>query len=136
MIIEIGKAIKTNLQTITGLSVYSPDNLPVEINTTPSAIILPSWIKYEETYDANMEITFRLFLMIAKQDQPTSLSILTPYLDISGAKSIRAALYIDRSLGGYGDMKLNWVHGVGTTQWGSAAFLSSEFEIYVISRSL
>ena len=136
MILEIGKAIKTNLQTITGLSVYSPDNLPIEINTTPSAIILPPAVVYEESYDANVVLTFRLILMVAKQDQATSLSILTPYLDISGAKSIRQALYTDRQLGGNGDLKLTSAKGIGNTQWGSAVFLSSEFELYVISKSL
>ena len=136
MIVEIGKAIKTNLQTITGLSAYSPDNLPVEINTTPSAIILPPSVVYEATYQADMVLTFRMILFVAKQDQATSLSILTPYLDITGAKSIRAALYTDRTLGGYGDMKLTSAKGVGNTQWGSAVFLSTEFEIYVISKSL
>ena len=110
--------------------------MPIEINTTPSAIILPPAVVYEESYDANVVLTFRLILMVAKQDQATSLSILTPYLDISGAKSIRQALYTDRQLGGNGDLKLTSAKGIGNTQWGSAVFLSSEFELYVISKSL
>jgi hypothetical protein len=136
MIKEIGLAIKTNLSTITGLTVYSPDNLPVEINTTPSLVILPPAVEYEKSFQADIEATFRLIILVAKQDQPTSLSVILPYIDITGSQSIRTALYTDRTLGGNGDCVLKLAKGTGFTQWGSATFLSTEFELFVISKSL
>ena len=129
----IGDGIKTNLNTIAGLRVYAPKELPDSLEL-PCALILPGVSEYATAYDLGYDLIYRIVICIAKQDTPSAFNSILDYIEAAGAKSIFAAIDADLTLNGSCDTcKLFRNHGVGSIIWGGIGYLSTEFELHVWS---
>ncbi len=131
----IGTGIKTRLDTISGLKVFSPKELPDSINQFPVALILPG----ETTYDAmfgnisrDSDYRFRVIILITKQDSPSALNALLDYIEVTVTHSVKAAIEADSTLDGSADdCRVSRNLGIGATTWGGSTYLSSEWEVLV-----
>lgn len=129
----IGDGIKVNLNTIAGLRVYAPKELPDSLEL-PCALILPGVSEYATAYDQDYDLTFRIVICIAKQDTPSAFNAILDYIEAVGVKSIFAAIDADRTLNAScGTCKLQRNLGVGSTAWGGIIYLSTEFELAIWS---
>ncbi len=128
----VGGGIATRLETITGLRVFAPNELPDTIPELPCAIILPPLIDYDITFTDNESYIFRIIVLFSKQDSPSALNRLADYTEPTGTYSIQAAIYGDNTLNGTADdSQLTTNSGAGVTVWGGYPFLSTEFELLV-----
>lgn len=132
---DAGTGLKTRLATITSLNqVFSPSEIPDSINAFPCAIILPGKSDYDPTLSeaANVDVTFRILILLGKPDQPSALNTIIEYADPTGTNSVRAAIHADMTLGGNADTcQVISNSGAGYTVWGGIIYLSTEFEIKV-----
>jgi len=129
----IGDGIKVRLNTIAGLRVYAPKELPDTLEL-PCALILPGVSEYAIAYDRDYGLTFRIVICIAKQDTPSAFNDILDYIEAVGAESVFAAIDADRTLNTSCDTcKLLRNLGVGSTAWGGIGYLSTEFELAVWS---
>jgi len=132
----IGSGIKTALATVTDIvRVFAPGEIPDSIPETPCAIILPGEIEYDQTFTnrATTIYHFRILILITKQDQPSAINRMLDYTDNTGADSIRAALYTDKTLNSScDDCRLERNTGPGWTEWGGTRYMSTEFELWAI----
>lgn len=131
--LEIGDGLKTRLQTIHGLRVYSIKELPDSVNQFPTALILPGETAYVTTLSStDSDYNFRVILLFSKQDTPSAISKMLPYMAVSGEKSVVAAIHGDRTLDeNADDCKVILNHGVSGLTWGGATYLSTEFTVQV-----
>jgi hypothetical protein len=96
---SIRAGLKTNLETISGLTVY--DYVP-DFLEPPIAIIAPlNTLNYDSTMARGAD-TYEVpvILYISKIDAETSQDTVDSYLVASGANSIKAAIESDGTLGG------------------------------------
>ena len=129
---SIGAGIKTRLETISGLRVFAPDELPDTINSFPSVVILPGETVYQSAFDADTSYNFRIILLMTKQDQPSALESMLDYLEPTGASSIRAAIDGDKTLNSSADTCVVISNsGIGSTVWSKTPYLSSEWLVKV-----
>lgn len=131
----IGTGIKTTiLATIpTGLRVYASNEVPDTLEL-PCILIMVGSGKYATTFSQAYDQIFRLILCVSKQDSPEAFNRLLDYVEPVGARSIFAALDADRTLNATcSTSKLDHFSGIGSTQWGRIAYLSTEFELQVWS---
>lgn len=129
----IGTGLKTAIATITGLQVFAPNELPDTINSYPAAIVLPGVLKYHRTHDDMWDTSFRIVVLFAKQDTPSAMAKMVPYMELSGTYSIKAAIENDRQLGGVADdLRVETCSGAGYTTWGGVTYLSTQFEVYIL----
>lgn len=79
------------LATITGINAfgYPVGNLPL-----PGALVgLPDEITFDQTYGRGSDaMTFPVWVMVARTDEEAAAAELLPYLNGSGAQSVKAAL--------------------------------------------
>jgi hypothetical protein len=126
----IGSGLKTRLDTITGLRVFAPNELPEALNEPPVAVILPGEVRYHSDFVANYECVFRVILLVTTQDSPTAFDSIIPYIETSGTYSVLAAIEADRTLSSTcDDVKVVRNLGITTTTWGGIGYLSTEFEV-------
>ena len=127
----IGTGIKTLLDTIVGLRCYAPNEVPDTLEL-PCVVILMGSGQYATTYDKGYDASFRIILMLAKQDTPSAYNRLINYVEPTGAQSIFAKLDGDRTLSARCDSsKLLNYSGAGQQRWGNIIYLSCEFELAV-----
>jgi len=126
----IGAGIKTRLETISGLTVFAPDELPDSINSFPVAVILPGETVYQSAFDADTGYNFRVILLMTKQDQPSALESMLDYIEPTGTSSVRAAINGDKTLNSSADTCVVISNsGIGSTIWAGSVYLSSEWLI-------
>jgi hypothetical protein len=129
---DIGGGIKTRLETITGLRVYAPNGLPSSLNDLPAALIMLGPTDYNEAFDGDSAFNFRIVIVLAKQDQPSTLDKLLDYIETSGTYSVKAAIEADRTLNGKADTcQLIRNTGLVPVEWGGITYLGTEFELKV-----
>ena len=131
--LEIGDGLKTLLKTIQGLRVYAIKELPDSIGQFPTAIILPGETAYVTTLSSNdCDYNFRVIILFSKQDTPSAISKMLPYIAVSGDKSVVAAIHSDRTLDGKADdAKVSFNRGVSSFGWGGVDYLATEFAVRV-----
>ena len=131
--LEIGDGLKIRLETIRGLRVHSTKELPDSINQFPSAVILPGETTYVTSLRSNdSDYNFRVILLFSKQDTPSAISKMLPYLAPSGEKSVVEAIHGDRTLDGNAeDVKVVSNRGISSLTWGGTAYLATEFLVQV-----
>ena len=131
--LEIGKGLKENLQQIKGLRVYAIHELPDSINQFPAAIILPGETAYVTTFNSNdADYNFRVILLFSKQDTPSAISKMLPYIATSGDKSVVAKIHADKTLDGNAETcKVSSNLGISSIAWGGISYLSTEFSVQV-----
>lgn len=88
---EVAEEIAGKLATITGLRTFA---YPVASLPLPGALVgLPDEIEFDQTYGRGSDaMTFPLWVMVARGDERAAALTLMPYLDGSGAKSIKATV--------------------------------------------
>ncbi len=103
---ELGEAIKTRLETISGLRVSW---LPPEQINVPQAVIVPGSGAYHVRPGDGQSVTFHIIIYAASAQHGTNMgaSAVLPYIDKSGDQSIKAALQGDTRLGGIAS-ELHW----------------------------
>lgn len=96
---ELGEALKTRLETISGLRVSW---LPPEQINVPQAVILPGSGTYHVRPGDGQGVTFHIVIYAASAQQGNQRGAdkVLPYIDKSGASSIKAALEAEKTLGG------------------------------------
>lgn len=86
------------LRTIVGLRVY---DFPSDRIEPPAAVLSLPETPYDVTLDGRSdEWTFPLWVLVAKANDKSAYGEMVEYLEAEGAKSIRAAIEADRTLGG------------------------------------
>lgn len=130
-----GNGLKTRLETIPGLRVYAPNELPKKINEVPAAIILPGATEYDQTFgNATQTVIFRVLIILTNQDQPEALAKIYDYADSTGNSSVYAAVDGDTTLDGNADdSRVTDNSGAGAITWGGHEYLGTEFtvEVYI-----
>ena len=133
---SIGGGIATRLETITGLRVFAPSELPDTIPELPCAIIMPPTIEYDTVFRGgdSDDYVFRIILLFSKQDSPSALNKLADYTEQTGTYSVQAAIDADNTLESTAEgSRLTTNSGASVTVWGGQPFLSTEFELLVWS---
>ena len=133
---SIGTGIKSTIN-ISGLRVYASNELPDSVNELPALLILPSGVRYKQTFGdstATSIYSFRLIIVLSRADTPSAFNAILDYAEQTGDKSIVAKVAADRTLSGSCDT--SWVSdnlGIGSTKWGNTSYLTTEFllEAYV-----
>jgi hypothetical protein len=87
---NVRENLKTRLETIQGLSVYKqpPDALP----QLPVAIVTVAAAAYNQTAGGLVTWSLRILLLLAEQESEKAWTELDNWLEISGDKSIKAAV--------------------------------------------
>lgn len=128
----IGTGIKTRLETISGLRVYTPNEVPDSISDFPVAVILPSRTEYNKDFDASPDYTFRILIFLTKADTPSALNELINYIEPTGTYSVLAAIEGDSTLDSTADDSTVTANsGFGAIPWGGYIYLGTEFELQV-----
>jgi len=129
----IGIGIQTRLKTISALKrVYAPNELPDSPNAFPCALILQGETKYDADFSDSYDITFRVIILITKQNLPTALNRIIDFTENTGSSSVRAAINGDNTLDSTADdSQVVSNTGMGSTTWGRQVYVSTEFEIRV-----
>ena len=131
----IGVGLKTNIDTISGLRVYAPNELPDTLNELPTCLILPGEAEYHADFDNDFDYMLRAVIVIAKQDSPSAFNKILDYIEATGSSSVKAAVEADRTLdGSAADVRVNRNLGIGALVWGGITYLSTEFEIAIWSK--
>lgn len=97
-ITDIRDGIEANLETINGLRGYSeiPENPQV-----PAAVVTLDSIEYHQAFKNGLvQFNFTVTVIVGRFNARASQQVLNEFADNSGAKSIRAAIESDRTLGG------------------------------------
>lgn len=130
---NISDGLKTRLKTIKGLKVYATKELPDSVNQFPAALILPGETAYGTTLNStDGDYNFRVILLFSKQDTPSAISKMLPYLADSGKQSVVAAIQGDRTLDNNAeDVKVTTNLGISSLAWGGVPYLSTEFAVLV-----
>ena len=134
-ILEIGDGIKTRLQTIQGLKIYSCKELPDSINQFPAALIIPGETAYVTTLSStDADYNFRVILAFSRADSPSAISKMLPYIGVDGDESIVEAIHGDVTLDGQVETsKVTRNLGIASLTWGGQIYMSTEFLIQVWS---
>ena len=128
----IGAGVAVRLETISGLKVFAPDELPDVINEFPAALILPGETTYNAMMSGDANYIFRIILLFTKQDSPSALGKLLDYIELTGTYSVKAAIDADTTLNSSADdSRVTKNLGIGVTNWGGYAYLSTEFLLEV-----
>lgn len=95
---EVQAGLTTALRTIGGLRVY---DFPSDRVETPAAVLSLPETPYDVTLGGRSdEWTFPLWVLVAKADDRAAYGEMVDYLEATGAKSIRAIVEADTTLGG------------------------------------
>ncbi len=128
----IGTGLKTRLDTITGLRVFAPNELPDAVNELPAALILPGAVNYHADFAADYDYMLRVIVLLTTQDMPSAFSKVLDYIEPSGTYSVLAAIEGDKTLSSTCDtLRVTRNLGVTTTTWAGIVYLSTEFEVLI-----
>lgn len=89
------------LQTISGLRVYK--YIPDSIYELPCALLRPQVIIYNDTMGSGMRHSVRITLLLQRVDEQSAQDTLMDYIAPTGTKSVKSAVELDPTLGGYCD---------------------------------
>lgn len=123
--------LKTRLETISGLTGYSK---PGGTLVLPAALILPRMIEYDETMARGSDLLgFEVLLLVADPTAELAQEELDPYLNGSGASSVKAALESDSS---GAISSVDWIRVPRCSQYGEViyagkTYLGARFEVEV-----
>ena len=122
-------ALKSNLQTITGLRVY--DQIP-DVVVPPCAIVG----QLDFTFDIDNargldQASVDIFVLVQRFSERTGQDKLDLFLAGSGSRSIKTALESDRTLGGLVDTLRVISADSGTYTSGETSFLSYRYNLTI-----
>jgi hypothetical protein len=130
---QITAAIAAKLSTISGLRVYeyTPDTV-----YPPVAYISINNIDYHKAMNGGLIIySVSINIVVGRVSERVAQEALDEYASFSGAKSVRAVLEADRTLGAVIDtLLLSSSASVSATTIGDQDFLSLSFSLEVYAR--
>jgi hypothetical protein len=95
---QVAGALKTSLQSISGLRVFSYQ--PEQLNP-PVAFPVLSQVDYHRAFKGgNVIMQWQIHVTVGRYTDSRAHALLDDFLSYDGAKSIRAALEADKTLGG------------------------------------
>jgi hypothetical protein len=95
---QVGAGLKTRLETITGLRAFSYQ--PEQLNP-PTAFPVLSSVNYHRAFSGgDVETYWQIRVIVGRWTDRTAHALLDDFLSFDGAKSIRAAVEGDKTLGG------------------------------------
>ena len=129
---DLRTGLANRLATINGLrsSAYIPDN-----PQPPVAVVMPGRITYDQAFGRGSdEYQFTIMLIVGRVADRASQTTLDAYCESSGARSVKAAIEADRSLGGKAlDCRVTEMTNQGSLAIGDVTFHTAEFSVTVIA---
>lgn len=95
---QVATGLKNRLATISGLRAYSYQ--PEQLNVPIAYPVLNSIDYHRAMAGGNVTMNWSLFVIVGRYTDNRAFEALDDYLSYSGAKSVRAAIEADRTLGG------------------------------------
>lgn len=128
----IRDAIKTALETISGLRVY--DTVPDSIGELPAAWVLPTGGTYDFDVGGDMEHRFEIVLLVQRGGSLTEAQdALDGYLAESGTGSIKAAVDA-ATLSTHADaIRVEGYRDYGGMEYAGQLYLGVRFDVSVIT---
>lgn len=124
--------IAKNLSSIVGLREAGTGFVAPTINP-PYALIQPSTVDYHKTFHNGMsDYSFVVTVVVGQASERTAQALLDQFCDSSGAKSIRQAIELDRTLDGQAfDCVVTAMRNYGSIVIGENNYLAAEFDVVV-----
>lgn len=127
----IRDGLATRLATIAGLQVYH--EMPESVASTPAVLVKPGDGEFYTAMGSGMAHTFALTVLVSLgQGHQRAQAELDAYLAFDGAKSIRAAVEGDPTLGGACDtLKVGRYYDYGGHEYAGTTYLGVRIECEV-----
>jgi hypothetical protein len=130
---QVATAIQTKLATISGLRTYSYQ--PEAINPPPVAYPELTQVVYHRSMGNGTALTqmeWLIHCIVGRYTDRTAHDLLDQYLSATGAKSVRAAIEADTTLGGVVQASLiSTSADISSLTTGDAEFLQIQFTLTV-----
>ncbi len=114
------------------VSGYAPDSI-----VTPWAICLPAqgdFVTYDVTMNGQDDFSLVVKVLVGTEITRTAQAELLSYLARSGSKSIRGAIYGDRTLGGtVADVRVVSAQSYNDIEWAGIPYLGAEIAVTAYS---
>ena len=125
---QIRAGIATRLATIADLQV---NDSPLEAIVPPTAVVGEVTVDYDLSFGRGLDaFTFKVRLYASRADVESGVDELDAFMSGSGARSVKAAVEADRTLGGAAhDCRVRTADNFGVYDVGSTAYLGVEFTI-------
>lgn len=128
------QGLAANLATISGLRVKAAIK---ESIAPPTAVIYPSSTPVEfhqASANGHALFNFEVMVIVGRADAEASQNALDAYISTTGSKSIRAAVELDKTLGGIAfDTIARRVNSYGSTEINNIEYMAATFEVEVIA---
>lgn len=125
---DLRSGIATNLRTISGLRVFEeiPDN-----PSPPTAIVMLNNISYHRSMQNGLtEYQFVVQVIVGRAAERNAQRYLDLYCDVVGASSVKAAVELDRTLGGAAqDTVVMAMPNVGSIIVNDQTYLAADFTV-------
>lgn len=96
---QVATGLKNRLDTIAGLRVYAYQ--PDQNSTVPVGFPVLDEVVYHNAFrGGDVVMNWTIFITVGRYVDRTAYALLDEYLSYDGAKSVRAALEADKTLGG------------------------------------
>ena len=132
LVSNIKAGLATNLATITGMRTSA--QVP-EQPQPPVAIITLNTINYDTTFGRGMdEYSFTVTVVVSRADGRNAQNLLDQYVAKTGTLSVKSAIELDRSLGGYAnDCRVTGLSTYGNLTIGETNYLAGEWSVTVFA---
>lgn len=129
-IYDIATGLKTALSSISGLRTY---NYQPEQENPPFGFPILNRINYHRAFNGGDVVSeWTIIVVVGRYTDRTAFSSLDEYLSFSGAKSVRAAIEADKTLGGVcSTLIVQSSADVTSLSAGDAEFLQIRFNVEV-----
>ena len=127
---EIRDAMGTALGAVPNLRVRP---LIPALVTPPMAVVQPQQIEYDlNARNGVNRYTFTVTVFVTKADDRSAQLRVDPFVEPTGAGSVKAALEADRTLGGVADtLRVTNVSNYSSTDANDVLYLAVDFEVEV-----
>jgi hypothetical protein len=130
---DIMEGVDARLATITGLRVTGKGHTPDQAVPPAAWCGLPERLQYHQAMQRGlMSITLKVVLVVAAASDREGQRALAGYADPTGAGSVIAALYGDKTLGGAAsDLIVDEFRPVGLVSYGGVEVYAGEWSVRV-----
>jgi hypothetical protein len=136
-IAAIMTGIETRLETITGLRAKdtAPDTVDVPAGGGYAFVGLPERVDYHRTMgNGRIDPVFTITVFVSASPTRIAQALLAGYMNPAGPTSIRAAVEVDKTLGGaVEDCAVMAARTIGRVDAGDLTYLGAEFTLQTIA---
>lgn len=127
----VRSALAARLATISGVTAYA--TAPGSVNAPAALVELGDPVAvYDDDFDGDVALRFNVLLLVGFADLGAAQAALDPYIDATGASSVRAAIAADQTLGGtVAYARVASAGGYGTFAYNDIAYLGLRFAVEV-----